>query len=220
MAENIYNVAVKIAARDVECTLDGGCVEKHSADGPLAASTATSAALLATTCVWIWLIGLVTFSQEAVIVGSTYTSQKNKKKQKKQTKSNVCTLRAPARLKGTLKENPEIKWASIESSRSKVDKTRRRNSAFFGSGIGGIQQMGRLVVWWGVSFLKCSAFKSQLKDFCFCRRRPDLAAQLRGKQRGCTLMFSWKFSLPDLHPKGSRWAVLLAFFVKLSNKGI
>lgn len=51
VVENIYNVAVKIAPCDVKCTLDGGCGEKHSADGPLAASTATSAALLATTCV-------------------------------------------------------------------------------------------------------------------------------------------------------------------------
>lgn len=49
--ENLYNVAVKIAPREVKCTLDGGCGEKHSADGPLAASTVTSAALLATTCV-------------------------------------------------------------------------------------------------------------------------------------------------------------------------
>lgn len=43
------------------------------------------------------------------------------------------------------------------------------------------------------SVLKRSAFKSQLKDFCFCRRSPHLAAELREKQHGSTLMFSWKF---------------------------
>lgn len=117
--------------------------------------------------------------------------------------SNVCTLRAPARLKGTFKGNHKIKWASIESSWSKVDKTRRRSIALFGSALRWVQQMGRLVVWWGANVSKRSAFKSQLKDFCFCRRRPDLAAELRGKQHGSTLMFSWKFLLPDVPPKGS-----------------
>lgn len=103
------------------------------------------------------------------------------KRKKKKRNSNVCTLRAPARPKGTLKENHKIKWASIESSWSKVDKSRRRNIAFFGSGIRWVQQMGRLVVWWGANVLKRSAFKSQLKDVCFRRRRPDLAAELKGK---------------------------------------
>lgn len=55
------------------------CGEKQSVDAPLAAaSAATSAALLATTCVWIWLIGFATFSQETVIVGSSYTYKKKK----------------------------------------------------------------------------------------------------------------------------------------------
>lgn len=148
MAENIYNVAVKIAARDVECTLDGGRAQKHSADGPLAASTANERRSISRNmCLNLtyWLGDLLPRRSRHCWIHLHIP--KEKKKQKKQNKSNVCALRAPARLKGTFKENPEIKWASIESSRSKVDKTRRRTIAFFGSGIGGVQQMGRLVVW-------------------------------------------------------------------------
>lgn len=136
-------------------------------------------------------------------------SQKNKWIKKKISK--VCTLRAPARPKGTFKENHKIKWASIESSWSKVDKTRTRNIALFGSGIRWVQQMGRLVVWWGANVLKRSAFKSQLKDVCFCRRRPDLAAEVREKQHGSTVMFSWKFLIAG---SASKWIILSSFSCK------
>lgn len=44
--ENIYNVTLKIVHCDVKCTLNAGCGEKRSANGPIAARTAVSAALL------------------------------------------------------------------------------------------------------------------------------------------------------------------------------
>lgn len=152
-----------------------------------------------------WLCDLLPRSRHCWI----HLHIQNKKNHKTSPMSVHCKLRHVSKV--LFKENHKIKWASIESSRSKVDKTRRRNIAFFGSGIRGVQEMGRLAVWRGASVLKCSAFKSQLKDFCFCRHRPNLAAELRGKQHGSTLMFSWKFFLPDLHPKGPSPEVIILF---------
>lgn len=152
----------------------------------LLAPTAISAAPLATTCVWIWLFGFMSFSQEVVIVGSTYTLKKKKKIQRLNTTSSGVLS------KGFSKKITKLSGRRLNQVEGKWIKPEYGTSHFFGSTIHRVQQMGRLVVWWGAIVFKCSVFKLQLKDFVFRRRHPHLAVQLR-KWYGSPQMFFWKY---------------------------